>query len=169
MNETIKKYIVLSVDDDGNEIRQYENGDLRNQKGQLVQVPERIENLQITSETARDYHRMRKQKILDAIEREITDLTKTKAPSDAIAKIVRKRAEIALKDDSKTGNDAAKIVLSAVDAYQNRVNEDRTSVLRHEYAMDDDTKQLLEALLRERRDSSTYVLTQGDGDDDEID
>lgn len=156
MAETKPKYTLLSTDENGNEVRQYENGYIRNQNGQIIVLPENAPV--ITSENARQYHQMRKQKILDAIEREITDLTRTNAPADAIAKIVRKRAEIALKDKGKSGNDAAKIVLSAVDAYQNKAAEGSTNVLRHEYVMDDSTRDLLERMLRDRRDTSTNVL-----------
>ena len=146
-----KPYTLLEVRDDGTEVRQYENGDIRNQNGQVIAPIERLKEHAITSETAHEFHKMRKAKILRAIEAKLTDVTKTNAPADAIAEIVGKRASIAMTDDTRTGNEAAKIVLSAVDAYQDK-DDKRETVTRHEYAIDDDTRALLERLVRERRD-----------------
>ena len=50
------------------------------------------------------------------------------------------------KAETRTGNEAAKIVLSAIDAYQDKV-ETRTDVRRQELVMDDNTRLLLERLL----------------------
>lgn len=142
-------YELLEVKEDGTEIRKYEDGTIRNQKGHaLTKLPN--EGHEITVDNARHYHALRKAKILHAIEAKITDITRTNAPAEAIAAIVGKRAEIAMKDKTRTGNDAAKIVLSAVDAYQEKQTA-VTNTERHEYTIDDDTKALLHALLTERR------------------
>jgi hypothetical protein len=157
------KYDLLGYDEKG-EIRRYRDGTLRNENGW---AREKIPNdgYEITHENARSYHAMRKAKILRAIEAKVQDVTKTNAPAEAIAAIVGKRAEIAMKDKTRTGNDAAKIVLSAVDAYQ--VKETVTQqTTRHEYAMDDDTKALLESMLRDRRDALT---TRNEWGDDVVD
>jgi len=151
-DKTTKTYVLLSVDDNGHETRQYENGDIRDERGRLLSMGTGIENHLITSDTAHDYHRMRKEKNLRAIESKLVDITKTRLPAEAIAAIVGKRAELAMNDDTKVGNDAARIVLQAVDAYQNRVNEDnRIDVLRHEYTMDERTMELLERIAAVRR------------------
>ena len=157
------KYELLEVRDDGTEIRRYHDGYIRNQNGQIIVLPENAPV--ITSENAHEYHRMRKQKILDAIESKLKDVTKTKLPADAIAEIVGKRARIAMTDDTRTGNEAAKIVLSAVDAYQDKTNV-TAQVQRHEYSIDDDTKALLTALLHERRQGQTDAQTMDMGADD---
>jgi hypothetical protein len=153
-----KPYTLLSVDEHGNEIRQYEDGTLRNQKGHaLTKIPN--DGHEITHENARDYHRMRKEKIIRAIEERLQDVTKTNAPAYAIAAIVEKRARIAMTDETRTGNEAARIVLSAVDAYQDKRDAEKTTVQRHEYSMDNETRALLEAVLAERR---TNVRENGD-------
>lgn len=146
---TEKTFEVLEVREDGTEVRLYENGEKRNQRGQLIEAAPW--NNIITSETAHEYNRRRKQKVLEAIESKLMDVTKMGAPAEAIAHIVGKRAEIAMSDDSRTGNEAAKIVLSAVDAYQDKAAPEKTNVTRHEYAIDEETKALLEEMLRARR------------------
>lgn len=153
------KYELLGYDEvTGNEIRLYQDGSKRNQNGRLIELPSDVyDNPVITSENARDYHRMRKQKILDAIEQSVMDVTRTKLPSQAIGAIVGRRAEIAMKDDSRVGNEAAKIVLQAIDAYQNRVIEDKT-VTRNEITLDDNTRELLERLAQMKRDADDDVI-----------
>lgn len=166
MNASEPKYELLSVDENGNEVRRYyKDGSLRNQKGHAL---EKLPNAghEITSENARYYHELRKQKILRAIEERVMDVTKTNAPADAIGRIVAKRAEIAMNDDSKTGNDAAKIVLNAIDAYQEKVQS--VSVTRNEYAMDADTLEILRAMMEARAESTRADdYTQEESNDNE--
>ena len=159
-NWYMAKYTLLKVEN-GIEYRQYENGAIRNQNGQIIQLPDDSPLLTehaITSDNAHTYHQMRKDKILKAIENRVMDVTKTNIPAEAIGAIVGKRAEIAMKDDTRIGNEAAKIVLSAIDAYQDKA-ETRTDVRRQELVMDDNTRLLLERLIEaKRRDVSTNVL-----------
>ena len=151
-------YEIVEILPDGQEIRRYENGDLRNQNGHMIQ-PIEGQNI-ITHDTARSHHKMRKDKILQAIESRLQDVTKMSAPAEAIAAIVGKRAEIAMKDKTRTGNEAAKIVLGAVDAYQDK-QETRTNVLRNEYAIDTQTVELLERIAQ-ARSNRTNVLQSGE-------
>lgn len=150
------------VEYNGNTYRDYGDGILRNERGQLAVKPENSPS--ITSDNAHIYLAQRKAKILQAIESKLTDITKTRLPSEAIAAIVGKRAEIAMNDDTRTGNEAAKIVLSAVDAYQNKQTDNNTTTQRHEYSIDAETQRLLHAILQERRGYSTDVLDVDSGD-----
>lgn len=159
-----KKPYTLVTLPDGREARDYGDGIYRDANGRTMVLPANLPL--ITSETAHLFHAMRKQKILAAIESRIQDVTKTNAPADAIAAIVGKRAEIALHDDTRTGNEAAKIVLSAVDAYQDKRAAEQTNTTRHEYAIDDETRALLTQLLRERRDGE-WIDADGTRDSDE--
>jgi hypothetical protein len=149
-NIGMAKYELLSMDEHGNEVRLYENGHLRNQNGQLLTAPPNA--VKITAETSHAYNRRRKEKILEEIEKSVMDITRTNVPAEAIGAIVGKRAKVAMTDEGKTGNDAARIVLQALDAYQERVEETRTNVLRHEYVIDDETIALLEKITRMKRD-----------------
>lgn len=162
----VPKYELLGMDDNGNEIRLYRDGSKRNQNGQLIERPEYAQ-LTITSENAHEFHAMRKRKILNAIESKLKDVTKTNIPADAIAAIVGKRAEIAMKDDSRTGNEAAKIVLSAVDAYQDKTTE-QTTVMRNEYVMDAATRELLEQILESRRENAIDATTIQDDSENNV-
>lgn len=150
MNDITPKYILLETDADGNERRQYRDGSIRNQNGQLLVKPD-YDLPVITSDNAHEYLKQRKQKILDAIEAKVMDITKTRLPSDAIGAIVGKRAEIAMKDETRTGNEAAKIVLQALDAYQIR-QDNSTNVLRNEIVIDDNTRALLERIAQMKHD-----------------
>lgn len=147
----VPKYTVVGQDTEGREIRLYESdGSIRNWRGQLLAQHPKAEL--ITADNSQAYNKRRKQKILEAIESRITDVTKMNHPAEAIAAIVGKRAQIALTDETRTGNDAAKIVLSAVDAYQDKAVE-QTMVTRNEYVMDTATRELLERILESRREN----------------
>jgi len=158
----VPKYEIIGQDEEGREIRLYaSDGSIRNWRGQLIEQHPNAKL--ITPDNNATFQKRRKQKILEAIEAKITDVTKMNHPAEAIAAIVGKRALVAMKDNTRTGNDAAKIVLAAVDAYQDKA-ETRTDVLRHEYAIDQQTRELLEQLARERRDNTTRNDTAIDGD-----
>jgi hypothetical protein len=145
----VPKYVEIEYN--GQIARQYQDGSIRNSNGHML-APLDNGEYAITPETARYMHSLRKQKILNAIESKLKDVTKTNIPADAIAAIVGKRAEIAMKDDTRTGNEAAKIVLAAVDAYQDKQTE-QTTVTRNEYVMDADTMAMLERILESRREN----------------
>ena len=150
-----KQYTEITLRD-GRIARDYGDGIPRNERGHIIQKQENAPV--ITHENARIYHAMRKAKILAAIESRVQDVTKTNAPADAIAAIVAKRATVAMNDDTRTGNEAAKIVLSALDAYQEKRSADEPTTIRNEYAMDADTLQLLRDMIQERREYRTDVL-----------
>ena len=156
----VPKYEIIGYDDNRGEIRLYADGSKRDSKGRLVELPTDAYGItpQITSDNSHEYLRKRKQKILESIEKSVMDVTKTRLPSDAIGAIVAKRAEIAMTDDSRVGNEAAKIVLQAIDAYQNRVNESSTNVLRQEITLDDNTRALLERLAQMKRDTDDDII-----------
>lgn len=159
MNENTPKYELLEIRQDGTEVRRYQNGDIRNQNGRLLERPDSHRMHEITSENAHRYHQMRKEKILRAIESRVMDITKTNIPADAVGAIVAKRAEIAMKDNTRIGNEAAKIVLQAIDAYQDKV--EKATVTRNEYAMDAETIAVLQAMMdarSNRADDRTDVL-----------
>src|SRR5688572_6584492 len=132
-----KPYTLLEVRDDGTEVRLYENGDKRNQNGQIIEGYTGKDTI-ITAENSRFYRDLRKQKILTAIENGLMRVTDAPNPSEAIAHIVTKRAEIAMTDNGRAGNDAAKIVLAAMDALPDKQAE-TIQTQRHEYSIDEDT------------------------------
>lgn len=148
-----KPYTLLEVRPDGTEVRQYENGDIRDQNGRMI-VPLHGQELGIiTPENARLRHQQRKEKILNAIEQNIMKVTRTNVPAEAIAHIVGKRAEIAMTDNTRVGNEASRIVLQALDAYQDKQQE-TIQTQRHEYVIDDDTMRVIERMIAVKRDES---------------
>jgi hypothetical protein len=152
-----KKYEIIGYKDNGDEIRLYADGAKRNQLGRLLELPSDLENHLITSDNAHLRLAQRKQKILDAIEKEVMTVTRVNVPAEAIGRIVGKRAEIAMKDDTRTGNEAAKIVLQAMDAYQAK-EQVSTNVLRNEITIDDNTRLLLERLAQAKRQADDGIV-----------
>lgn len=159
----VLKYEIIGYDDNGEEIRRYPNGTLRNSKGRILQLPDYLQSHQITSDNAHLRLAQRKQKILDAIEKSVMSVTRTNVPADAIGMIVGKRAEIAMNDDTRTGNEAAKIVLSALDAYQEKQNVS-TNVLRNEITLDDNTRALLERVAQLKYSGDVIDVQTSDGE-----
>lgn len=144
-----KPYTLLEILPDGTERRQYENGDIRNQNGQLLELGTQLENHLITSDTARDYHQMRKAKMLAAIEAGVMRVTDAPNPAEAAGHIVAKRAEVALRDNGRAGNEAAKIVLAAMDALQDK-RQETTHTERHEYTLDTETMDTIAKMIAVR-------------------
>jgi hypothetical protein len=159
-----RTYVLLEIRDDGTEVRQYPNGDIRNQKGQIIESVN-LSAHAITPDNARQYHAMRKDKILRAIESRVMDITKTNIPADAIGAIVGKRAEIAMNDDTRTGNEAAKIVLQALDAYQQKDTGDKTTTIRNEYVLDDKTREIVMRIAESRRNERIIVENTAENDE----
>lgn len=145
-----KKYEIIEVREDGTEVRQYEDGALRNQYGHLLERHPNAGPI-ITQETARQMRDLRKQKILDEIEKGVMDVTKANTPASAIGALVARRAKVAMEDDGRNGNEAAKIVLNAIDAYQDKMREEQINTTRHEYSMDEETREILEKFAAMKR------------------
>lgn len=152
-----KPYTLLKVED-GVEHRQYENGDVRDQNGRLIVRPERIKDAEITQENALAMRQRRKDKMLEAVERGVMKATQADNPYEAVSHIISKRAKVAMTDEGRAGNDAAKLVLEALDAWQDKKNV-KEEVQRHVYEIDPDTMALIEEMTRNRhvRPESTEV------------
>jgi len=148
------KYELLEILPDGREKRRYPNGDIRDNNGRLIQIPERVTDMTITDETSAHFRQLRQQKMLKAIENGLMRVTDAPNPSEAVAHIVSKRAEIAMTDNGRAGNDAAKIVLAAIDALPDRRHE-QIQTQRHEYTIDKETMRIVEEMIRMRRDGYT--------------
>lgn len=147
-----KPYTLLETREDGTEVRLYENGDKRNQYGQIIDGVSGKDTI-ITVDNTAEYRRQRKINMLRAIESGLMRVTDAPNPAEAIAHIVSKRAEIAMKDDGRAGNDAAKIVLAAMDALPDKQTE-TVQTQRHEYTIDPDTMRVVEEMVRMRRDGT---------------
>lgn len=148
------------IEHNGQQARLYPNGDIRNERGQVLQLAQnRLAEHAITSENARDFHRMRKEKTLKAIEEGVMRVTDAPNPAEAIARIVSKRASIAMKDETRVGNDAAKIVLLAMDALQDK-RQETTQTQVHEYRLDDDTMRIVEAMIQARRGNTAENIIE---------
>lgn len=148
-----KPYKLLKTDEDGREWREYENGDIRDQQGLLLVRPQRVIDAAITPETSALYKQKRKEKILQAIEKGVMKVTDAPDEYEAISRIVQRRAVVAMSDDGRAGNDAAKIVLSALDALQDKQQE-TIQTQRHVYEIDPETMAIIEQMVQMRREKT---------------
>ena len=141
---------LIETKPDGSEVRKYPNGDLRNEKGHLLEAPARIKETQITTETASAMGKRRKEKIIEAVEQGVMKVTAKGTPEEAVGALIAKRAQIAMNDDGRTGNEATKIVLGAMDAMPDKVVEmQHNQTVTHE--LDDETREVVERMLASRR------------------
>jgi len=142
------------VQHNGRQARLYPNGDIRDDNGRVLQLgDDRLQVHAITSENARQYHQMRKEKILKAVESGVMRVTNAPDPYAAISRIVERRAEVAMSDNTRAGNDAARIVLQALDALQDKAQETTVTHVT-EHKIDPDTMRVVESMLRARRDGN---------------
>jgi hypothetical protein len=136
----------------GKQAREYPDGSIRDELGRMVT---KLDNggHDITPTNAHEYHKMRKEKILKAVEDGLMRVTDAPNPAEAIGRLVEKRARLAMTDNTRVGNDAAKIVLAALDALPDRKQE-VTQVQRNEYVIDPETMRVVEAMIRAQRDGN---------------
>jgi hypothetical protein len=152
-----KTYKVLETKPDGHEVRLYEDGSKRDERGWLLELAPGIRDTVIrTPERAREVHEIRKRKILERIEQGVTDALKADTPYHAIAYIIATRAKVAMESDGREGNDAAKLVLQAMDAFQDK-RETHTTVQRNEYVMDDETRDIIMRIVEAKRGTKEII------------
>lgn len=150
-------YELLETLPDGTERRRYPNGSIRDQNGRMLERPDYLPV--ITSDTAYLLHRKRKEKYLQAIEAAVTHVTSANTPAEAAGYIVAKRAKVAMSDDGRAGNEAAKIVLAAMDALQDK-RQETTHTERREYTVDAETLRIVErmAAMRSGEDIDAEII-----------
>jgi len=136
----------------GKQAREYPDGSIRDELGRMLA---KLDNngMDITPTNARDFHKMRKEKILKAVEEGVMRVTDAPNPAEAIGRLVGKRAEIAMNDNTRTGNDAAKIVLMAMDALQDK-RQETVNTTRNEDILDAETMRIVEQLVAMRRNTA---------------
>lgn len=147
-----KAYELIKIEEDGTEWRKYPNGYIRDQKGRILVLPEHIrENHLITPEKHAEYMKRRKERYMAAMEAGVTEGLQAYGVEEAIAKIMAKRAQVAVSDDGRAGNDAAKLILQALDAFQEKQVK-HEHVQRQEYYLDPETAGILERMLDRKRE-----------------
>lgn len=144
-------YELISVEN-GVERRKYPNGDIRDQNGRLLERPERVKANEITPENARAMVARRREKMLEAVEQGVMRATDAPDVHAAVARIMETRAKVALQDKGRAGNDAARLVLAALDAMPEKQAE-IVHTQRHVHEIDPETVEILEGMLRARRDN----------------
>lgn len=133
----------------GQPARLYPNGDIRNEKGHLLTRPERIKDMTITPENTQSFKNRRKEKMLEAIEAGVMKATDAPDPAAAVMEIIARKAKVAMNDDGRVGNEATRIILDALDAYQDKKHEN-VQVQRHEYVVDEKTQRMLLEIMSHR-------------------
>lgn len=101
-SRAIQPYEIIEYE--GKEARKYPNGVIRSPKGYIVFMPPEI---------ARGMERQRKVSGEERAREGIKLATQSESPEEAVMKIIRARALVAMTDNGRAGNDAAKLVLVA--------------------------------------------------------
>lgn len=138
---TTQKFEIVEFE--GKQVRKYPDGSLRNDHGAIVKIsPERGRLMQ------------QRRKITGLVEagKAIQEATESETPEEGVRKILKKRVEVALTDNGRAGNDAAKLVLLASGHLTNERKVDVSGEVQHR-AMPELDPETLEALMRivERR------------------
>jgi len=92
------------IEYEGQEARRYPDGVIRSTKGYVLSLP---------PDVARELERRRRAIGEERAREGIMKGTQSDTPEDAVMKIVRARAIVAITDQGRPGNDAAKLVLQA--------------------------------------------------------
>ena len=129
----------------------HKDGSIRDEKGHVLKKPDYIMKYSITSELSKEYRSRRKELMLQAVEDGVIKATKAADPYAAMSRIIQRRAEVAMKDDGRAGNEAAKIVMEALDAYQDKKSEN-VNVQRNEYVIDEATQNMLLDIMSNRQE-----------------
>lgn len=152
MEGNAKEYEIIEFR--GQSARRYPDGCIRNEKGQLLVFPPHLEGKNITSpERASELGRRRRERYLEAIEAGLKDAQPgLDTPEEAVRRIIAKRARVAMTDEGRSGNDAAKLVFEAADILAEK-KQQVVQVQKHEYVMDEETRNVLETLIRMKREA----------------
>lgn len=148
MNE--KAYEVIELPD-GRPGRRYPNGIIRDEWGHIQSGSET--KGAITKENAREMQKRgaetRRRNFQAATRRGIAEAAETETVSEAIQKIMKKRAEVALTDDGRAGNDATKLLMMALDVLPRK--EDEKKVV-HEHTVSDEAVRFFEKVDKRRKE-----------------
>lgn len=147
---------------DGTQGKKWANGSITNAKGHIVVAAENSNRI-VTREDAQEMVAKRVAKRKETIEKYVTAAVrkKTKASGafqsdDALGVLLAKRAEVALEDNGRAGNDAAKLVLHVLEALPDqKKNEVKVT---HQHELSDKTVEMLRELARLREDPDQDYL-----------
>lgn len=141
---------------DGRKGKRWENGSVTDAATGHIIVPSRNAVKIVTSEDARTMANKRHAKRQAVIEKHVKKATGAFSTDAALGKIAAKRARVALNDDGRAGNDAAKFVFLVLDALPEKKKELATVVHQHE--LSDRSIALLTEIARNRDDPDFEYL-----------
>lgn len=138
------------IEYEGQPARKYADGSIRDEKGHWLvrSSPAPL----FTTENASEMGKRRKQKMLEAVEQGVMDATEMPNPYEAVSLLIKVRAQVALEDKGRAGNEAAKMVLEALDAKPDKQSE-TVQTQRMEYVIDPETLAMLEKIAQMKRDA----------------
>lgn len=159
-----KKFEIVLLPD-GTEGKKWENGSITNAKGHIV-VPSKNAVKIVTSEQAKEMAGKRHERRKEVVEQYVTKAViehgkvgKRKRGAfmsdDALGMIVAARVKVAMKDDGRAGNDAARFVFQVLDAMPS--DKDKNTVV-HQHELSDKTVALLRELAKQSNDPDFEYL-----------
>lgn len=155
MNE--KEYSIVLRD--GEELRDYGDGTLRRANGTIAYLP---------SEVSRDRILQRwnngQAAAMNAMMKELNAET----PEEAAELLLRKTVRVAMEDNTRVGNDAARLILRQSGFLQTNVKTVQGQVThRNELVIDDQTRTMIERLARMKRSEDDYIDVAEDDDEED--
>lgn len=147
---------------DGTQGKQWKNGSITRLNGTIFKPSDNAVKI-VTSEQAVEMaekrHEKRKETIEKAVTKAVKRVTKVRgafASDDALGAILAKRAMVALTDEGRAGNDAAKLVFHVLEALPDQKKGEQKVV--HQHQLSDKTVELLKELARLRNDPDADYL-----------
>lgn len=133
------------VEYEGRSVRKYPDGSLRNEHGSFIRPSVTLSPEQAKAMVQARWNKAR-QKALEAIKEE----TGVEDEWDGVKAILRKRVRVALTDDGRAGNDAAKMILQAADVMRDhRIKE---VIVNHGHELSPKAIEILKEIARLRND-----------------
>lgn len=136
-----RAYKVLDVSERyGRPAWEYSDGSIRGEGGRLIETIPGGEL--ITADNAREMAQRHRDAMRDAVVQGVIEGTGKATAPDAIQAVMAKRAEVAVSDTGRAGNDAARIVIDMLG-----LKAPDVSVTQVQHTIDDRTSVLLDAIL----------------------
>ena len=139
---------------DGSQGKRWGNGSVTRLDGTIVSPSENAVKI-VTSEDGQAMVAKRHAKRRETIEKHVQKATGAFTTDDALGKLAAKRAKVAMKDEGRAGNDAAKFVFTILDAMPEKQKEQR---IVHQHELSERSIALLKEMARYKNDPDFEYL-----------
>lgn len=146
---------------DGTQGKKWSNGSITRLDGTIFKPSDNAVKI-VTSEDSQAMIAKRQEKRRHTIEKYVTEAVKKRVrkatgafmSDDALGALAAKRAVVALTDEGRAGNDAAKFVFQVMDAMPEKVKE---TTIVHQHELSPRAIELLKEVARQRNDPDNFI------------